>query len=122
MRTFIICGALVAFAVTASAAEDNRSAKDLLPGCNEYDLSYCMGQITGIAHMLTRANSYLVYRPYECADFPQNITNREFVQALIRYDRAYPNRLRTSFAEFVVDALMDTWPCKPAYPEQGQRR
>jgi hypothetical protein len=38
MRTAIIC-TLAALTVTAAnVAEDNKSAKDILPGCKEYEL------------------------------------------------------------------------------------
>jgi hypothetical protein len=83
----IIGGALMALTIASTnAAEDRNNAKDILPGCKEYDLLYCMGQINGIAHMLIR-NSYMtVYRAVDCAEIPQNITNKELAQAIIRYD------------------------------------
>jgi Rap1a immunity proteins len=106
--TASLFGAALAFAVTAAGvAEDN---KDILPGCKERDLSYCMGQINGIAHMLNISKKHSL--PYECADLPQGITNRELAEALIRYNKAYPNRQPMSFAEDVISALMLSWPCR----------
>jgi hypothetical protein len=112
-RTWTILGGAAALAFTVTAAD---AAEDsILPGCKGGidGLSYCLGQISGIAYMLNLANTFTAYRPFYCADIPQNSNNRQLGQALIRYDKAHPNRFpETSFAELVVDALMDAWPCK----------
>jgi hypothetical protein len=63
--------------------------------------------------MMTRQYSTTnPYSPLECADLRQNVANRDLGQAVIRYDKKYPNRFKTSFAELVADALMDALPCK----------
>jgi hypothetical protein len=103
-----------ALMLTATAAQAAEIEGSLLPGCTGGidGLSYCLGQINGIAHMLNLANTFTAYRPFYCTDIPQGTNNRQLGQALIRYDKAYPNRFPGSFAEDVVSALMDAWPCK----------
>jgi hypothetical protein len=45
-------------------------------------------------------------------DIPENVTNRQLVEAVVHYIEARPQRWNEQFRVLVIQALFDGWPCK----------
>jgi hypothetical protein len=118
----IICGALMALTIMpVHAAENAASAGYMLPPCKAsldyppgtFIQGFCAGIVVGVAAMVQPLFAPGQSRAAErCVDIPESTTNRQFVQVVVRYIEAQPNRLNEQFRVLVVEALFDAWPCK----------
>ena len=121
MRT-IICGALMALTIIpVHAAENAASAGYMLPHCKAsldyppgtFIQGFCAGVVVGVAAMAQPLFAPGQARAAErCVNIPESITNRQFVQVVVGYIEAHPNRMDEQFRVLAVEALFDAWPCK----------
>ena len=118
----IICGALMALSVTAASGQENpANAGRFLPECKAYLNNtsgtalqgFCGGMVVGIA---------LIAQPLfgpgqargtgRCMDIPENVTNGQLIETVVRYIEARPQRWAEQFRVLAIQALFDGWPCK----------
>jgi hypothetical protein len=121
MRLMLL-GALATLAITpANAAEDAASAAYMLPHCKAslnyppgtFIEGYCAGIVVGMVAVAQPLFAPGQSRASErCVDIPENVTNRQLVEAVVRYIEARPQRMQERFRVLAVQALFDTWPCK----------
>ena len=121
MRLMLL-GALMALTVMpVHAAEDAASAGYMLPHCKAsldypsgtFIQGFCAGVVVGMA-----AIAQPLFAPGQsrvdkrCLDIPETISNRQLVEAVVRYIEARPQRMEEQFRVLAVQGLFDTWPCK----------
>jgi hypothetical protein len=121
MRLMLL-GTLTALAITgANAAEDPASAGYMLPHCKAslhyppgtFIEGYCAGIVVGMVAVAQPLFAPGQSRAAErCVDIPENVSNRQLVEAVVRYIEARPQRMQEQFRVLAVQALFDTWPCK----------
>src|SRR5215468_2229107 len=130
MRRAIICGALMALAITTASAQQSLfSANSVLPGCKavfeegrglgRQDTGYCVGAI----------NALVFLAPTECIEIPDGVTFLQILVVVGRFIEARPERMDDAFVGLAFEALLDAWPCRktPGPPPDcraiiGQRR
>ena len=121
MRT-IICGALMALTIMPVHAAENAASAGYMPPHCKASLDYppgtfiqgfCAGVVVGVAAMAQPLFAPRQARAAErCVNIPESITNRQFVQVVVRYIEAHLNRMDEQFRVLAVEALFDAWPCK----------
>ena len=121
MRLMLL-GTLTALAITAAnAAEDAASAGYMLPHCKSslnyppgtFIEGYCAGIVVGMVAVAQPLFAPGQSRAAErCLDIPENVSNRQLVEAVVSYIEARPQRMEQQFRVLAVQALFDTWPCK----------
>jgi hypothetical protein len=121
MRTTIICGALMALAISEASGEgDVYSANYILPGCNAWHASvsasripiyikdsrkeYCVTAVYGFTAMISDN--------WRCADIPRGVSIDQIVRVVIQYIDARPNRMHEPFRTLAFEALRNSWPCR----------
>lgn len=98
MRTAIICGALMALAITTASAQQSLfSASSVLPGCKavfeegrglgRQDTGYCVGAISALAFLA----------PTECVEIPDEVTFLQILLVVVRFIEAHPLRMDDAF-------------------------
>jgi hypothetical protein len=113
MRTAIICGALMALAITTASAQQSLfSANSVLPGCKavfeegrglgRQDTGYCVGAI----------NALVFLAPTECIEIPDNVTFLQILVVVGRFIEARPERMDDAFVGLAFEALLEAWPCR----------
>jgi hypothetical protein len=127
----IICGALLALAITtANAAENIHSANYMLPHCkltadqvvdspsNSYLVGRCAGLVEGVINMsgllkaMQTVGDIPHLDPLLCAAVPDQVTIEEALKVVVRYGETHPREGPLPFAVLVLDALHYAWPCK----------
>jgi Rap1a immunity proteins len=131
MRT-IICGALIALAITtanAAVEEDVHSAHFMLPYCklsskqtmanakNALIYGQCFGVISGIVLMevllrQAEASGKAQLDPVLCTEIPGDTTIEHLVNVVVKYGSAHPDQTHERFEVLAFTALHDAWPCK----------
>jgi hypothetical protein len=43
---------------------------------------------------------------------PENVSNRQLIETVVRYIEARPQRMQEQFRVLAVQALFDAWPCQ----------
>jgi hypothetical protein len=128
----IICGALMALAITTAnaAKKDKDSANFLLPHCkfvNDQTLTdihkaFYTGRCTGIVQTIVEMLGLLKREreagvqldPTLCADVPPGVTNGQILQVVIRFGETHPNMTHAPFLTLAMVALNSAWPCPPS--------
>ena len=121
----LLLGVVLAFTVTAAAAQVN-SANEMMPHCrnaldpkspeNLYAQGICVGTIVGIAFV---AVSLSVLSPSDenarrelCVNPAATGTKGQLVRTVVAYIDARPARMHEPFAALALEALRGAWPCK----------
>jgi hypothetical protein len=121
MRLMLL-GAVTALTITtANAAENATSAGYMVTHCRAsldyppgtFIEGYCAGIVVGMV-----AIAQPLFAPGQsraagrCIDIPENVSDRQLVEAVVLYVEARPERMQEQFRVLAVQALFDTWPCK----------
>jgi Rap1a immunity proteins len=117
-------GALIAVSITAAGAQEYPTdAGRFLPECKAYlnDTTgtsgtaiqgFCGGMVVGMASI-----AQPLFAPGQsrgtnrCLAIPENVTNRQLIEAVVRYIESRPQRWGEQFRVLAVQALFDAWPC-----------
>jgi hypothetical protein len=108
----IICGALMALAITTASAQQTLfSANSVLPGCKavfeegrglgRQDTGYCVGAINALTFLA----------PTECVEIPDGATFLQVLLVVVRFIEAHPQRMDDAFVGLAFEALLEAWPC-----------
>jgi hypothetical protein len=112
---------------TAHAQEHPANAGRFLPECKAFLNNnasgtptsgtvlqgFCGGMVVGIVLMAQPLFAPGQSRGAErCMDIPENVTNRQLVEAVVRYIEARPQRWNEQFRVLAIQALFDGFPCK----------
>jgi hypothetical protein len=122
----IICGAVTALTITTAAAQDAKSANDVLRYCklsprealtidtSAREFGYCLGALDGLVvgrWRRLREPGYL--SDPGCFDVPdQAFIERETLKVVISYADRHPGELTQPFVQIAARALREVWPCK----------
>jgi Rap1a immunity proteins len=105
-RIVVIAGMMLVLE-TAQAAEDLRSANNIMRGCyeslRENNLTYMAGVCDGLVEALT------VYGPGVCA--PVGVTGEQATRVVVKYIQDRPGRLHEPFIKLALEGLRTIWPC-----------
>jgi hypothetical protein len=121
LRAAIMCGVLALAISTANAQENPANAGRFLPECKAYLdntsgtalQGFCGGMDVGMALIAQPLFAPGQARGTErCIDIPENVTNRQLIEAVVRYIEARPQRWGEQFRVLVIQALFDGWPCR----------
>lgn len=133
----IICSAMMALTVTAAVAAetDTQSAGSMLPDCkaaiegdrsgNGFVRGFCVGTILGLAFMAENSSVNVTAfsgegqarwfdQRWQCVKIPESVTQGQIVGIVVLYIEARPERMNEPFRSLAVEALFNTWPCRPA--------
>jgi Rap1a immunity proteins len=120
----VLLGALVALLVIqARAAENVASAASMLPYCRAslsdstgtFIQGFCAGIVVGVAALAQPLFAPGQSRSTErCIDIPKNMSSGQLIQAVVHYIEARPQRKNEQFTIMTLEALFDTWPCRPS--------
>jgi hypothetical protein len=134
-KSALFGAAVLALTVTAAgAAEDTISASYMLPNCRAFvdypkeytddhlPIGFCAGLVSGIDFM----GSYMALsqqwyplpkddfrRQILCTDAPAGSILVQEIRIIIKYIDARPARMHEDFRSLALEAIRDTWPCKP---------
>jgi hypothetical protein len=124
--------ALALTVTTASAAEDENSANNMLPGCwtllnlrspadraptsqeDAIRAAWCAGVVDGISFMglsVSPSSDPMVHYGY-CINVPDEATLVQKVRVVVAYIEARPARMHEDFRYLALIALRTAWPCK----------
>jgi Rap1a immunity proteins len=120
----MFAGALTALTVAAAAAQNAKSANDVLSHCklapkeaaavetSAREFGYCLGVIDGVVVGAWRRRDS---KDPGCFDVPEKaFIERETLAVVIRYADRHPAELTQPFVQIVTRALLEAWPCKLA--------
>lgn len=118
----IVVGVLMALSVTAANGQENlANAGRFLPECKAYLNNtsgtalqgFCGGMVVGMALLAQPLFAPAQVRGTErCMDIPENVTNRQLIETVVRYIEARPQRWGEQFRVLIIQALFDGWPCR----------
>ena len=124
----MICGALMALAVTTAVAqtnvwEDGASAGFVLPGrkaaltnqidrplTDQIDGSFLAGKVPRLYQGYGYVYGHTRGIPFLCAGIP-GVTSEEMVRVVVRYIETRPQRMNEPFIWLATSAPRDAWPC-----------
>jgi hypothetical protein len=120
----MFAGALVGLTITAAAAQNAKTAKDVLPYCKlapkeaalaestAREFGYCLGAIDGVVVGAWRRRDSI---DPGCFDVPEKaFIERETLNVVITYADRHPEELTQPFVQVAARALREAWPCKMA--------
>ncbi len=123
-----IFGGLLALTITAAAAQDNKSANDVLRYCklsprealiidtSAREFGYCLGALDGLVVGRWRRRNSEGPRYLEdpaCFDVSdQAFIQRETLKVVITFADRHPEELTQPFVQVAARALREAWPCK----------
>ena len=120
----VVLGGLAApmTVTTARAAEDDDSARTLLPYCKlaaaqagnkAYVAGRCVGLVQGVAEALVLMKQADADNTITrlCVDRPKRAGAAQAVEAVVRYGEAHPEQMRAPFTVVVALALTEAWTC-----------
>jgi Rap1a immunity proteins len=124
----ILLSVLTALTITTAAAQDNKSANDVLRYCklsprealiidtSAREFGYCLGALDGLVVGRWRRRTSEGPRYLEdpgCFDVPdQAFIQRETLKVVITYADRHPEELTQPFVQVAARALREAWPCK----------
>jgi hypothetical protein len=121
MQLMLVGVALLALTVTKANAADSSSAGSMLPHCKAsldyppgtFIQGFCAGMVVGVAALAQPLFAPGQSRATErCVSIPENVSNRQLIQAVVRYIEARPQRINEQFRVLATEALFDAWPCQ----------
>jgi len=124
MKTLLLAGAVTALTVTTAAAQNPRSANDVMPYCklapkaasaadtsaNAY--GYCLGAIDGLVMGAWKKPNF---EDPGCFDVPEKaFIERETLKVVLGYADRHPEELTQPFVRVAARAFREAWPCRTA--------
>ena len=136
MRVIICCALMALTLTTAGAAEtDVQSASSMLPDCkaaiegdrsgNGFARGFCVGTVLALAFMAENSGVNVTAlsgegqarwfdERWQCVKIPQSVTQGQIVGIVVLYIEARAERMHEPFRSLALEALFDSWPCRPA--------
>jgi Ssp1 endopeptidase immunity protein Rap1a len=128
MRVLGVLGfAAVLMASPAVGNDYLESANVVLPGCKLYiavpavgtqpfEQGQCSGLVSGTVRLAAIMNTIFNHGDFgaPCVNFPERVTNWQFVAVVVHFIEARPARMHEDFQQLALEALRDAWPCAGA--------